>query len=223
MLDALEVYQVCNLLLSDRPVKSVDAVLFYSRSFEDDDNLFELAAEYYLKGLTGAVVINGFDGYSEHDKTKKISPGRDEYVRRLTALGVDNIVESAPAFQTRQENSVFLDVLRERRWRSVATLAHPQQLLREVLGFLQEMKKVNYWASVYSLTPTSTDYSKPIQASQGEFRDSREDDIEVEYNKVITYQDKGNLVTLAELKIYLRARRRLDNINQALQTNPFLP
>lgn len=202
-INSLEMFQALATLLSTKPA-SADAVFFHARGFGDDDGLFELAAQLIKDGAARFVAINGFDG--EGMGSEKVSLGKDEYLRRLEECGLErsSITLTEPARNTRDENTAFLGLARERGWQSAIIIAQPHQLFRIILGALNEMKRRQMSFILRWAYPSNVDWQKLIRASQGEVRNCRFDDIRAEFERIPRYIAKGDLVTLGELIEYLR-------------------
>jgi hypothetical protein len=205
-IDPLKITEALVLLLTTKPPPDTDAVFLHARSFGDDDGLFELSGKLLRSG-TRNVVINGFSGESHHDRFKKVSPGAEKYTVALRDQGIprDKIIWSRPATYTRDENRAFLQLAREHGWSSSTIIAQPHQVLRIMLGALKEVQ-IQEMAHfrLYCACPPSTDWEKAVQASQGNHRKSRFEDVGEEFKRTIRDIDKGDSATLEQLIASLR-------------------
>jgi hypothetical protein len=206
----LEVYQAVLVLLSEWPTEPVEALFFHGRSYGDDDGLFEIAADLSKNGIADCVVVNGSNGERVGSTVPREAwPGKDEYTERLKSLGVENIVYSAPAFTTRHENDVFLNLAFEKSWTKVCVLCQPHQALRTMLGFVKAMIERDHFLRIYTVTPESTSWSRMVHGSQGAKHLTRFEHIEEEWRRIENssqYRREGvNLATFEELLGYLRS------------------
>lgn len=213
MLDkqALQFCTALTLVFSDGPGETVDGIFFHAMSFGDDDEMFPLAASLLNSGQAEAVVINGFDGETLNDKTPgKASTGKDDYISRLMAEGVDRtqIILSEPAYYTRQACDAYAKVAKQLGWKSAITLNQPQQLLRATLGQIKVMSKPeqNYPMRVYATCPRPWDSQKIVSGNQGASKGARFDLIASELERILTYQDKGHLASFEEFFAYMAER-----------------
>lgn len=196
------------LRLVTDPLASSDAVFFHARAEADDDGLFELVANLHHGGWAKTVVVNGSkSGTLEPGGTVHSYPGVEYYEKRLRLLGISSIYETDPAFNTLEENQVFLKLAREKRWKRAILVSQPHQILRIFLGAVQTMKIQGYWMTLYASVPSVTDWLKPVYGSQGQKLLPRHQHISEEEEKVIQYQGRGDIATLDDLLHYLNEQR----------------
>lgn len=208
-MQSLTMFQAATVLSSDWPTtEGVDGLFFHARSFGDDDGLFKIAADFHARGAR--VVINGSCGERQvGTKPGEAWPGKAAYLERLRAVGVADTLSSEPAFNTKQENEMFLKLAVEKKWRSAAILTQPHQMLRAFLGMVKSMATCNYWVRVYAVAPKFTDWCKEVHGSQGAKAMLRFDHIEEEFKRIPLYQQKGDLATFEELFEYLKRRESI--------------
>jgi hypothetical protein len=200
------------MVLNDEPAEPVDAVFLHALSYDDDDEMFPLAASYIKEGKAKYIVVNGSDGRRFEGQTPgEAWAGKDEYIRRLKELGVneDQIVVSAPALHTRQANDAYLDTAKAKGWKTAVTLNQPQQLLRAELGQIQAMKKKDYWMRVYTSFPLPWDEEKEVYGQQGKEKEPRYKLLGKEYERILDYQGKGDLASFDEFFDYMDKRAEI--------------
>ena len=204
---ALQYFEVMSMIASDWPIQRVDAVFFHARSFNgDDDGLFELASELTSTISENAVVINGGDGEGFTPGTR-VWPGKDEYTRRLQALGC-KVFPSNPASRTLEEGFEFSGLAEENGWKRAVVIGQPFQLLRIMRTHLKVMKKRKYHMDVYAVAPRSVDYNKVTSGNQGRSSIVRWSQMEMEFDRGALYEAQGNLATIRELIEYMLIWRR---------------
>jgi len=209
---ALQLYQATNLLLSDYPRIPVDALFFHGRAHKDDDHaLFNLAAQLYHQGTINTIVLVGTEGERFEGKTPgEAWPGKTAWTKRLQERGVERIVYSPPAYHARQDDDAFLAASKDQGWKRAVALTHPHQLVRAMLGMVKVMQEEDYWMVVYGLAPQTSDWHKQVFGSQGQNLMPRFGHIELEFDRILRYQEKGHLASFDELFDYiLRMRPQL--------------
>ncbi len=203
-MDPIKLGQALILTLSDWPTEPVDAIFLHGRSFGDDDGLFELCKSLIDSGTARYVAINGSNGEKLNGTVAgEAWPGKDEYFKRLSDLGIKNIFSTMPAFHTREENDAFLQLARERGWKSAITLSQPHQLLRAMRGQVKSMREQNYSMRIYGASPRPCDWQKTVFGSQGKEQKPRFEHIEHELLATYSY---GDLASYDELIAYFSRR-----------------
>lgn len=208
VLSPLDIFQATAILLSDRPPGKVDAIFFHARPRGDDDECFELAAEYLRTERAQFVVINGSCGEAYGKTTPgEAWEGADAYERRLRDLHVppEALIRSRPAFHTRDEADAFYTVARGREWKSAAVLTLPHHITRAMLSMVHVAlaQCPLQYPRVYALAPTTVNWWKQVPGSQGHAWKRRSDHIAGELERIARYQVSGELATLQELSEYL--------------------
>lgn len=212
-LDALALARALLFASSDTPhpdAPPLDALFLYSRSAGDDEGLFELAAALARHGRVGHIVINGADGRAAGGtRPGEAWPGRDAYLGRLEGLGVPpgRVVAAAPSTHTREENTAYVQLSRERGWRSGAGLTQPHQALRAALGLLQASRHASHAMRLYSLVPSATDWVRAVPGSQGRLHQPRHLHISEELQRIVRYA--ADLASLEEYAAYVLVERPL--------------
>ncbi|OHA26474.1 MAG: hypothetical protein A3C06_02765 [Candidatus Taylorbacteria bacterium RIFCSPHIGHO2_02_FULL_46_13] len=204
-IELLELYEVTNMLLSCRPQKPVNAILMHARSFDgDDDGLFELVRKL-IPSVAPIVVINGGGGEGMRGPSKKAWPGVEEYEKRLSSLGVMDIIRSAPARHTQEESEKFVDIIKERGWRRVVVANLPHYLLRSMLSGVCEIQKRGLSVLLYPVAPVSLSWRKPVFGSQGVSPIKRFAQCHEELKRITEYQKQypDKFVSIKSLVEYL--------------------
>lgn len=208
-----EFREAFEMVLQDKPTEPVDAIFFHAMSYGDDDEMFPLAASYLREGKAKYIVVNGSNGRGFYDPTPgKAWAGKEDYARRLKELGVteDQIKVSKPGLHTRQQNDFYLDLAKDNGWKTAVTLNQPQQLLRAQLGQIKVMEEKGYWMRVYAAYPEPWDAAKVVRGSQGEEQERRWKKIGKDYDRILTYQKQGMLVSFDEFFDYMKKRSEIE-------------
>lgn len=203
---ALSYVQATTMLLSDWPVKPVDALFFHARPRFDEDGLFELAAGLYRTRIVGAIAINGSDGEGVGRGPGEAWEGKAAWTSRLHSMGLPDPVFAGPGLHTKHENEQFLALAQERGWQTGVVLAQPYQLVRIMLGFVRSMADHGYWMRVRAVAPKTTDWQREVYGSQNAVLMPRFEHIWEELRRIPIYQAKGDIATFEELFQYLRWR-----------------
>lgn len=97
---ALDFYRATLMLLTDPLPGKADVVFFHSRSYGDEDGLFELIENLYREGTIRNVLILGTDGRREGGtKPGESWPGKDIWSKRLGQIGIKKVYLSDEAHQ----------------------------------------------------------------------------------------------------------------------------
>lgn len=210
---AYPLFHVMSRLSSGRPRKKIDVISFHNRSFGDDTYLLEIAAEQFHSGNVQFIEITNNEGERYGSTIKyEANPGRSYYERRLRALGIPKkriAIPRTKAFHTRQENTAFIRQARYQGWTKGALLAHSYQLPRAMLGAVQAMEEVGYQVELYTFAPIDPDetyWQEPVKGSQGAEEKPRWAHIQDEFDRILHYQQTGELASFEQLIQYLDAR-----------------
>lgn len=197
------------IVLNDAPKEKVDAVFLHTMSYGDDDELFPLAAKLIKEGGADYIITNGGNGEAVDDPTPGAAwAGKDVYIRRLIEQGVDpkKIILSEPALHAYEANLKYLKAAEELGLKSAVTVNQPQQLVRATLGQLKAMEKLNYWMRVYSLFPEPWEAQREVKGNQGKETKRRFKMIGSDFDRISTYQAKGDLAAYEEFFDYISKR-----------------
>lgn len=204
-MDALALFQATIMVLSDRPTQAVDALFFHAKAKGDDKGLFELASELKNNGLVRNVVINGSDGEKIGGTIPgEAWPGKSDYIERLKAVGVEDVLCAEGAFNTGDESKAFLKLAKTKNWKTAVCLTQPDHALRVALGMIRAIKETGSTFTFYIAVPTSANWWDTVAGSQGEM--TRFEHIFEEFERIRVYPEAGILVTLEELFDYMKAR-----------------
>lgn len=200
------------MLLSGQTPTPVDALLFHDRAYGDYTNLFETAGRLYKTGAVKSIATPNTDGARFGGNIPgEASPGKEWTRRQLLEQQVPNEVilhPYIPSSQTREENDGFLELSMRIGWRSGIILAHPHQLLREILGMVYVMNEANYQMEIYTVAPVFTTWYEMTHVNQGIKFKPRIENIDDELTRIYEYQQKGDLASFEELFAYFEARDR---------------
>lgn len=200
------------MLLNNLPPKPVDGLFFYGRSFGDETGLFELAADLYKDLRVGKIAIVNSMGEKLGSKIPfEAHIGKDEFRRRLVDLGVpteDIVVPDQTGYHTRQETDAFLQLARQRGWKSAVAISQPHQVLRAMLGTVRAMDQLGHKMEIYTAHPKNTNWHEVVKGSQGAESKRRIDHISDELKRIPDYQSKGDLASFEELFSYLEDREK---------------
>ncbi len=207
----LEVFQAATVILCDRPKEGMQlgALFFFSRTQTDHAGLVELAVDLHRSSVVHTVFLNGSDGEREGRTTPgEANPGKAFYIAELTARGVpgEQILLARPTFNTFAEGMSFVELTRELDFRSAGVLSQPHQVLRAYLGIVRAMEKAGHLMRIHAFTPSHTNWSEEVCGSQGMHRMPRFGHLEQEFQRIPLYQQRGDLVSIAELLAYLKDR-----------------
>lgn len=204
--NAPNIFRAQALVLSNWPRGRVDAIFFHTRARDDDDDLFEIAADFYHYGQVKSIIFTGSDGQGMDNIPKGGWPGQDAYLKRFKKLGVPRrvILLSRIARNTREENHEFLKIAKERRFKKIAILTQAHQLLRATAGLIAEIRQEHYPLQIYCIAPKNTDWQKIVRGSQGKNPKKRLDHAEDEYHRVVKYTRKGDIAKPREFFAYFQ-------------------
>lgn len=198
------------MLLSGQAPKPVDALLFHDRAHGDFTNLFETAGRMYKTRAVRFIATPNTDGSRFGGNIQgEASPGKIWTRRQLLEQQIpDEIIlhPDIPSLQTREENDAFLELSMKMGWRSGIILAHPHQLLREMLGMVFITNATQYQMELYTVTPAFTSWYEVTRVNQGIEIKQRMKNIDDELCRIYDYQNKGDLANFEELFAYLEAR-----------------
>lgn len=207
---AENIYLSTIMLLSDRLSARADALFFYSRSHGDDENLFELVSDLYKKKIVENVLVTDSDGRRvDGNVPGEAWPGKEDWMRRLSEIGINKMQLSGEAYHTKSETNAFLTTMKENNWKSAVIVAQPHQILRAMLTVVKSMSENNNWIRVYTMSPKSTSWSVEVFGSQGKKKMPRKYHINEEFDRIIRYQQSGDLASFDELFSYLSKRENM--------------
>ncbi|EKD94507.1 MAG: hypothetical protein ACD_26C00034G0042 [uncultured bacterium] len=203
------------MVLSDYPSEPVDTIFLFSRSPEDSIAVVELASDLILGGIAKFILLADQDG----EKWKRIikyeaNPGKNYYIKQLIKNGVssDKIilcshqVKDQIGFNTREESDSFLLMSAKKNYKTAVLVTQPHQILRATLGTLKTNIDKKYNMKFWCATPQSIDWYEKAGGSQGLEVKPRIDHIQDEVERVIKYQQKGDLATFQEFFDFIKNR-----------------
>lgn len=203
------------MLLSDRPSEPVDAIFFFGRSYFDagKNDLYRIAVDLIKDKKAQYILLPGDEGFRMGGSVPRESrPGISLETDRLTKMGVDrdkifycpHSVAGTVGFNTKTEGNAFLKIAREKGFKKVVILTQPHQIVRAMLGVVETID--NQDIDAWCLVPQSTDWQVRVKGSQGKERKPRAEHIQDEIDRILKYQDQGDLASFKELFAYLERR-----------------
>lgn len=208
----MEIYRASLAVLTDIVPPKVNAIFMHGRAQGDTDGIFEQVRDWILSGRAEKVVITGTEGDAVNPSAPKAWAGKTEWTAILLSMGVpqETILYSDPACHTRGESDQYLKLASQNGWERAIVLSQPHQALRAILGTLRSMQLAgNYPLRVYSGFPAGVDWNSIVHGSQGQHSMARINHCDLELQRVIAYQQKGDLVPFSE---YIEYRLMRDSI-----------
>lgn len=214
-----ELIMATTVLLKDLPPRQVDSVFFFGRSWHDAGkrDIFTTAAEHVTLNKAQYLLLADSEGERVGENTPLAAyPGKSLWTQRLTKLGVNqeqiiyspHLVTGERGFHTKSEAEAFLQTAVERKFRTAVVLTQPHQILRAMLGVVKVINEKNLQINVWCVTPESTDWDKEVKGSQGMKRKPRREHILDEVERILKYQDQGDIASFDELFAYLERRNK---------------
>lgn len=189
-----------------------DAVCFVSETVENEAAAIESAACIWHKGLARHVAVSGYLGCDKGDL--RVS-GYKAYMRRLIDLGVRRecihvfpLSNDLPACtDSEMRGLVFYSHFMS--WRTLIVTAPPLHQFRAFMSLTSPLvKNTDQDISVWNVVGPAEDYSEEIVFSQSAPRDSRDNLLGSEIEKVVRYFEKGDHISAREALDYLVRRDR---------------
>jgi hypothetical protein len=208
----MEYQRAQRLVLNDAPKENVDAIFLHPLSYGNDNEMFPFAAKMLADGKARYIVINGSQGEKIGGNIPgEAWAGKDVYIKRLKKKGVkeEQIIVAGSGMHTRESNDRFLEVAREHNFKSAVTLNQPEQLLRATLGQIKSMKNQNYLLRLYSAYPEPWEANKKVRGNQGAEPDRRYKMLPTDFERIKTYQAKGDIASYQEFYKYMSEREKI--------------
>lgn len=187
------------MVLSNKPTKLTNALLFFGRAKGDDnDQIFYKAAEAFHMNLIECILINGTEN------EEKCGHAKTAWTKRLNNLGVTKVLSYKESSNTTEEAKNMIIVAKEKNWKSATILAQPHQVLRCMCALVKAMENANYWMKIYCLIPDTSDWFEVTRGSGNQLPMERFKHIALEYSRVLKYASIGHTATLKEVFDYMR-------------------
>lgn len=207
-------YRLMVLMMGRFPRQPVQATFVFGRAQRDyeategDSGILETTAELYHQKLTQFLSFPGTKGKLAVDgvTVSTTYPGPEVFGQRLQELGVpvDQIAPTAEAPpHTRGDSDAFVGLAKDHGWSTAVVIMHPHQVLRAMLGILKSFEKHAYPMQVLPVCPRCVNWSKNVYGSQGALLLKRHEHIHQELDRILRYQEKGDLASFKELNSYL--------------------
>lgn len=209
MIQATDFFKADNLLAGSLPPEKVEILYLFGRGKGDERGLFEHIGILFKQNIFEKVVLPNTKGERFGSNIPfEANLGKTFYTKKLKELGItsDNIIYSNPAYNANEECNSFIDYSRSQNNASAATITHPHQKLRIMLGLVNKMKRQNFFLKIYPLSPFYTNWQENVFVNQGLLKKTRLENINDEFDRILKYQKKDDLATLDELFAYLNKR-----------------
>lgn len=206
-----ELFALLTRIYCDTLPKGVaDAVCFVAETAENEAAAIESAARIWRKGLSRHVAVSGYLG---HDKDDLHVSGYKAYASRLINLGVRRecihvfpLSNDLPAC-TDSEMRGLIFYSHFMNWRTLIVTAPPLHQFRAFMSLASPLvKNPDQDISVWNAVGPAEDYSEEVVFSQTIPRDSRDNLLGSEIQKVVQYFEKGDHISAREALDYLSAR-----------------
>lgn len=201
------------LLVDTLPTEGVDALFVFGRAKLDDGEVLEEAARLHKLGVARHIVIPGTDGRKLHGAIPgEAWAGKDIWSSRLRKLGVEEPIHYGYAgYNTKTEGNGFIHLAKDMKWKTAAAFTHPHQITRAMLGLVRTINEEEMPLDIYTATTRggAEFWNKEVYGSQGGYLSPRREHIQLENERIRTYQQSGHLATFEELFEYLSQRGRL--------------
>ncbi len=204
------------MVLSDRPTESVDAALFFGRSWFDAEKwgVYQLMKDFYDHEVVKYIVLYGSEGQRFGDTIPNVvGPGKRFARDRLVKMGVpnesilDSKLEDSRKNNTLEEGKGMINLVKAHGWNRVVAVANPHQLLRATLGLVKIINNpAETTIDLWTAAPLNTDWNKRVRGAQGEHLGLRSDHITLENKRIPIYQDKGDIASFEEYFAYRESR-----------------
>lgn len=206
-----ELMNAVGLVLADNlPSGGVDVLCYHGRSFGDENPILATVAKIVKSGKACYVIIPGNNGERVGEEEKQLANvGKEEIIKRLCGLGIKPetmLFSDSNALHTRAETAAFFSLIVSHGFTKIGVIAHPHQLLRIMLGTVNELNRLGIYLPVYSTHPTRTNWEEVVFGSQGKENKPRREHVLDEMARIPRYQHKGDLATFAELTNYYITR-----------------
>ncbi len=217
--DSLEEMQALLMCVTD-PRVDTDTIFLHGSSVKSsqlDDLILQCGADLLLKTFAVSIVVNG----KPASECAQIAyAGVEVWLLSLLDLGVlqNQINTIAPSAHTAAECKAFIELSKERGWKSVTVVALPHHILRCMRTWVAVIRAAGIDLKVYAQTPHSVDWMMPAQKPvldgpdiKGTYFDhiAREHAQGERFENKAGVDEKGKFTphaTLAELIEYMKTR-----------------
>ncbi len=181
----------------------------------DAGNLFDYFAGLLQNGKVQLLAMNGSDGSGVmNPKPGGAWPGKDWYVKELTARGVpENKIYplSGPQGHSREETDALLEEAQLQRWRSIIVVSVDYHRPRQILGCIAKMHQMNFRTDLF-FPSIPFDWDMEMLGSQQVQNSTGRLEANTDWNvKVPKYQAKGDLASIEDFRDYM-ALRNFQNV-----------
>ena len=188
-----------------RPKNPTDGAYLYCQTRSNQQSIFQSAQFLLNNSLTSKILIL-------HSEAKKGYPGFTEWKQQLQQLGlsVDRIegVENKETsmLNTLIESEALVRFAKQHGYRSLFVVAPPFQQLRALMTAVTVVLREYPRLLIYSYPGLAMPWQEEVVHSQGTLRAKRCDLIQEEFERIETYQNKGDLALFEQVLKYLNQR-----------------
>jgi uncharacterized SAM-binding protein YcdF (DUF218 family) len=139
-------------------------------------------------------------------------PGFEAWRDMLLDMGfMENQIIAIPEpegnLNTYSESVMFAEYAKSKNWRHVLAVAPFFHLPRAMLSMISAITRVYPKLNVYSVPGTPLSWKECVVHSQGLVGGTRSDILLGEMERIATYQEKGDLISIPEALRYLHSRK----------------
>lgn len=154
------------------------------------------AVRLFRAGLTRTVVLSG--GAIDRPRFTIPAPVLAEKVAR-GGVPRRRIVVEAESLNTREQAVAVMNIIREKKWKSIILVASPFHQLRAYLTFLQAMREARMKVVIRNSPARSLPWFRKTALGKSRVELAAE-----EARKIIVYARKGHLVSFSDALAYER-------------------
>jgi len=196
------------ILCDVRPEFPVNGAYLYCQTQSNQRSLFQTAGFLLKNSLASKILILQTEAKSGY-------PGFSQWSRQLREQGVNEAqVEGVELGETAMihtliESEALLRSAVQKKYSSLFVVAPPFQQLRAFMTAVTVALTECPEMLLYSYPAVAMPWQDIVVHSQGTLEATRSELIEVEFERIETYQKKGDLASFAEVSAYLENRQLL--------------
>lgn len=193
------------VLCDSLPEAPTDGVYLYCQTKNNQQVVFQAAVTLFDQLLSAKVLVL-------HSSAKCGYPGYSQWNELLHECGfstaqIEGVTISRTAtLNTLIESEALVRFVKQRRYRSIFVVAPPFQQLRAFMTAVTVALREYPQLRIYSYPPTAMSWQGEVLHSQGTLRDKRSELIYAEWERIGTYQQKGDLASFESVLAYLNGR-----------------
>jgi hypothetical protein len=191
-----------------RPEFSVGGAYVYCQTQDNQQSLFQ-TVHFLLKGsLVSKILIlqteakSGYPGFSKWRHQLRETGLTDEQIEGVT-------IGDKAMIHTLIESEALIRFAKQKRYRSLLVVAPPFQQLRAFMTAVTVALRKYPELLLYSYPAVAMPWQDTVMHSQGSLKATRSELIQIELERIYTYQIKGDLASFADVSAYLDNRQIL--------------